>query len=326
MSDSAAPAVDAAASEQHGQDEMKNNKRKRDEDAEYDSTAEDLKEEDDEPPYYVNWRLITPEVMEKCFTYSDKIAYPRLCSIVWLNFNYDKFREIYPEHPEIYNASKRKLFFSTSWLKFIFGYSPTIANDGKVANNLRVTLSDFIDQEGPEFYAWLKTLDDFFKRKAQEMNAKWKVSNLSYEPVCRDPQNQEPGKYPQYASFKFNTQRKETVQNANGSTTVIPEDRYTAKVLVWQKTTDGPKLIAEKLTRENAVPEADELKADPTVKDSRKIILDKNYHGKLILQLPKIYISQKYGITLNIEEIMYDTEENLRSAQKARKRVCPFKE
>jgi hypothetical protein len=287
-------------------------------------------DEEDEPAHFIHWRWLTVDVLKKCVKWSEVKSIPKKCQLVWINFNYDMFRKICPDHPPV-NPRQRKLYYTRPFLKASFGYSPHPTANG-IANDLRLVFADFYDTESSEYYQRMKEwdewlIDEIFAHKdvwplkiKLEPGEVLKRSDVSkkYCGICRTPMDED-GKilddFPQYTNVKFNTFKGDAKKKPP-----IPADPYTAFATVW----DGNKnLVTEVLTRENAVPTKDEAKEDPELESKRKIIINKNFYTQGIDQLQKIYFASTFGPTLIVDEVLFETEENLK-AKKDTKKSCRF--
>jgi hypothetical protein len=142
-----------------------------------------------------------------------------------------------------------------------------------------------------------------------------------YRPIARDPEKdgQVVEGQPQYMSLKLNTQ-KESKANPKKGIEAQKADPYTAILTCW----DGNKeLVAEKLTRENAVPTKEEIEEDKDVESKRNIIINKNDFVQGIDHLQKLYFAADFGPTIVADEVLFQSEENLQSAKNTRK-TCKF--
>lgn len=251
--------------------------------------------EEENVPHYLDFSVLTKEIMTECVSFSKVFAVKKICNLVYINFNFRKFRML---RPDIKIEEKdRKLTFLKPFLKTSFGYSPITINQ-IVQNNIRHSFADYVDDQGPKYYEICKVWDEFFLDAAEKRANEWGLGKLCkttnptredlrkvYTPIVR---NSEDSENPQYCSSKFKTQKEDRVND-------ITENKYTAKVEVWSQKRDKNgevviEFVCDELTKENAVPSKEDLEDEPSLKEKRKIIVDAGDYTKEIVQFEKIYI------------------------------------
>lgn len=287
-------------------------------------------EEEEDPDHFIHWRWLTVDALKTCVTWSEPKAIPKKCSVVWMNFNFDKFKKLCPDHPPVM-PRQRKLFYTLPYLKTPFGYSPHMAANG-IANNLRLTFADFLETESAEFYERAKEWDQWFIDEIFAHKDSWplkikleKGEELTrsdvckkYLGICRTPVDENGNfleDFPQYMGAKFNTDRGDPKKRPP-----IPADPYTAYVKVWN---NQKELVTEIMHVENAVPTKEEIEENPNIEAGRNIFVNKNDYVQGIFHMQKLYFAGNFGPTVMVDEIMYDTEQNLKS-KKESKKTCPF--
>lgn len=281
-------------------------------------------------PYFIDWRYLTPEVLEECVTFSKPMVVKMGCTFVWVNFNFNKFMKM---HPEVDVAPRKtRLYFKQPYLKTPFGYSPKTGDDGKISNNLRLLFSEFLDDEGREFYERCKEIDEWIIKKCFENADKWPLKlklakgdvlttasvRGRYIPICRDSCDEEGNpkpEYGQYQSQKFITQKEDKKKG-------IEEDPYKAFCTIWDC---NKELETEVLTRENAVPTDKELKENPEIGNERNTVIEKNDYCQTISQWSRIFLNATgFGPTFNPEEILHIRESDIMEIKRPSKKICSF--
>lgn len=72
-------------------------KRRADDEPAVDSKSQKVDDSDDsvtEPPYFIDFKVLTTDVLKACIEFSKPIPIEGKCTVVYINFNYKKFAEI----------------------------------------------------------------------------------------------------------------------------------------------------------------------------------------------------------------------------------------
>jgi len=112
---------------------------------------------------YIDYHLITKELLEKCVKPSEEF-YPGQANLIYLNWDMDEFEKLCPDYKYYCtNRKQQRIKFNSPPMKTYFGYSPSTNEKGQVQNNLKVDAGKYLDEEEGKIYLEkMAIVDEFF--------------------------------------------------------------------------------------------------------------------------------------------------------------------